>query len=90
LKDYGLAALTGAWLADGIPRIMAPPLLHRTGLRIGHSNPRRDCGETSRDHRRHFLALHFLETARLPALEGDDGWHDRKRAFLLIKSSVRK
>ena len=24
MKDYGLAALTGVWLADGIPRIMAP------------------------------------------------------------------
>ena len=67
MKDYGLAALTGAWLADGIPRIMAPPLLHRTGLRIGHSNPRRDCGETSRDPQRCFRELHLLETSRLAA-----------------------
>lgn len=25
MKNYGLAALTGVWLDDGIPRIMAPP-----------------------------------------------------------------
>ena len=67
MKNYGLAALTGIWLADDIPRIMAPPLLYRTGSHIGHSNPRRDCGETSRDHRRRLRALHLLETAGLAA-----------------------
>jgi len=34
LKNYRLVALTGVWLADGIPRIMTPPLLHRTGSRM--------------------------------------------------------